>query len=507
MMYILAIFSISIIQLSKPVISLQVGPSSFNGQTAPNGLIQTRHDQCCACDEAKYELVFEGLWSKYTHPDEFPEGDTAAYFGDIIGASHSNDFRMWDQGTLATEGVKELAETGSTKRLESELKQVSAKTRTIIKARELRYSTLNSRTSAVFRTDRQHHLVSILSKLGPSPDWVVGVSGLELCQTDCSWTNQKTVNLYPLDAGTDSGNSFISPDLPSNPHEPMRRIYLSQLKAMSRQSAKEGQSANNDSLWSQSANYQNSPLYQQFKFITGYQNDAGNSSSSPELSFLTSMQQSSSDQSKPFARLTITRQRIYEKSCSLSESSAQTNRYNRPTSLSPNYEQSSDLTIDSRLNEMLSTPRPIDQSDCRVSEWSDWSSCSILCGKGMRTRTRGFKNEKAQYGACSQINLIEKEVCLAECVGNSTCYTRDWSEWARCSVDCGQGRRKRSRPIIGPKTSACHSIDLVEEEPCVGLLGTECSSSDKPGCELTGWSQWSECSHPCGKFCLSLSFP
>lgn len=23
---------------------------------------------CCACDEAKYEVTFEGLWSKNTHP-------------------------------------------------------------------------------------------------------------------------------------------------------------------------------------------------------------------------------------------------------------------------------------------------------------------------------------------------------------------------------------------------------------------------------------------------------
>ena len=25
-------------------------------------------NECCACDEAKYELAFEGLWTRYTHP-------------------------------------------------------------------------------------------------------------------------------------------------------------------------------------------------------------------------------------------------------------------------------------------------------------------------------------------------------------------------------------------------------------------------------------------------------
>ncbi|KAL3267421.1 hypothetical protein HHI36_011548 [Cryptolaemus montrouzieri] len=28
--------------------------------------------RCCACDEAKYEVTFEGLWSRNTHPKDFP---------------------------------------------------------------------------------------------------------------------------------------------------------------------------------------------------------------------------------------------------------------------------------------------------------------------------------------------------------------------------------------------------------------------------------------------------
>ncbi|KAG5886702.1 hypothetical protein JTB14_015767 [Gonioctena quinquepunctata] len=27
---------------------------------------------CCTCDEAKYEVTFEGLWSRNTHPKDFP---------------------------------------------------------------------------------------------------------------------------------------------------------------------------------------------------------------------------------------------------------------------------------------------------------------------------------------------------------------------------------------------------------------------------------------------------
>lgn len=30
-------------------------------------------NECKACSEAKYELTFEGLWSRNTHPKDFPD--------------------------------------------------------------------------------------------------------------------------------------------------------------------------------------------------------------------------------------------------------------------------------------------------------------------------------------------------------------------------------------------------------------------------------------------------
>lgn len=45
--------------------------------------------------------------------------------------------------------------------------------------------------------------------IGPSPDWVVGVSGLDLCQKDCTWTENKVIDLFPYDAGTDNGITYM----------------------------------------------------------------------------------------------------------------------------------------------------------------------------------------------------------------------------------------------------------------------------------------------------------
>lgn len=48
----------------------------------------------------------------------------------------------------------------------------------------------------------------------PSPDWIVGVSGLELCLDSCTWIEHKELNLYPYDAGTDNGITYLVKKIP-----------------------------------------------------------------------------------------------------------------------------------------------------------------------------------------------------------------------------------------------------------------------------------------------------
>ena len=220
-------------------------------------------EECCACDEAKYEVIFEGLWSKFTHPKDFPANSWLTHFSDMIGASHSSDFRMWEYGGYASEGLQEVVELGITKKLEAELKAESNKIRTIIKARGLWHPNLNGKTFAVFRVDKKHHLMSLVSMLGPSPDWFVGVSAMELCLRNCSWITEKVMNLYLWDAGTDSGQAYLSPNQPQIPHQRISRI-----------------------MPVTNSNMSDSPFYD----VTG-------------------------SRMNPFARLTVSRQRMYEKPC------------------------------------------------------------------------------------------------------------------------------------------------------------------------------------------------
>lgn len=57
-------------------------------------------EECRACDEAKYELTFEGLWSRNTHPKDFPSNGLTK-FSDVIGASHTTEYRFWTKAEQA----------------------------------------------------------------------------------------------------------------------------------------------------------------------------------------------------------------------------------------------------------------------------------------------------------------------------------------------------------------------------------------------------------------------
>ncbi|KAK1130238.1 hypothetical protein K0M31_018377 [Melipona bicolor] len=158
---------------------------------------------------------------------DFPSKGWLIRFSDVIGASHTVDYRFWKYDGLASAGLKKLAELGSTRALESELKNQSKKIRTIIKARGISYPNITGKTFAVFRVDRKHHLMSLVSTIDPSPDWIVGVSGLELCLDNSSWIEHKELNLYPYDAGTNDGITYLSLGSPTEPQEFIHRITSS----------------------------------------------------------------------------------------------------------------------------------------------------------------------------------------------------------------------------------------------------------------------------------------
>lgn len=260
---------------------------------------------------------------------------------------------------------------------------------------------MTGKTFAVFRVDSKHHLVSLVSMLSPSPDWIVGVSGLELCLENCSWIESKTLSLYPWDAGTDSGPTYISPDQSTFPREPIRRIR---------------------------PNFPNDPR-------------------SP-------FYDTENKEMKPLARLIISRQRLYEKSCD-------------------------NLGDDSQ------------NKACEVGEWGEWQECNTQCGKGKKTRQRYFINKDAAEQANCNVKLTQRKECIGEgqdCEEDAAqdgvesadpeCGVTEWGKWSECSNPCGNGVQTRFRQYKNRKAEKkCKkggaNPPLLEQT--IDCVGEQCS--------------------------------
>jgi hypothetical protein len=175
---------------------------------------------CIAPNMVTYEVTFDATWSEETHPDDFPPNP---HFSGLIGATHNEKIFFWREGELASEGIKNMAETGDKNPLNKEiLMQILDRNAfRIISGNGVNPSP--GSVSIQFKTSEDYPFVSLVTMIAPSPDWFVGVDSLNLYENG-SFVDEKIVTLYAYDAGTDSGYTYTSHDKPTVPKEPIFKI-------------------------------------------------------------------------------------------------------------------------------------------------------------------------------------------------------------------------------------------------------------------------------------------
>ena len=161
--------------------------------------------------EATYEVTFQGTWTTASTPGGVVGN---AHFTTLIGAVHNDAVTFWRSGERATPGVELVAETGETTRFASEV-DASAHAKMVIRQRIGQGGTSSATFTVEVTTD--HPLVTLLSMIGPSPDWFVGVSGLSLQDDSGHWVARHVLDLYPYDAGTEEGAEFSLNNPPTVP--------------------------------------------------------------------------------------------------------------------------------------------------------------------------------------------------------------------------------------------------------------------------------------------------
>ena len=173
-----------------------------------------------ASQTARYRASFVSTWTASTHPQDPP---AVPHFTSLVGATHNASVAFWRDGALASEGIRLMAERGATTPLDQEVMAAIAAgmaQHLIIGG----FIPLSPGTAtAEFDISQSHPLVTLVSMVAPSPDWFAGSQSLPLFENG-QWVADRSMDLLPWDAGTDSGMSFSSPDLATIPRAPISRI-------------------------------------------------------------------------------------------------------------------------------------------------------------------------------------------------------------------------------------------------------------------------------------------
>ena len=172
--------------------------------------------------QASYRVTFVGEWSATSHPVDYPNN---AHFSALIGHTHNAQGSIWGPGILASPGVENMAETGSTLRMSQEINALINDGHAELRLLGSQPGALSS-VSIVFDITESHPLVSLTTMIAPSPDWFVGVHDLNLMRSGL-WQEEVIVDLLPYDSGTDDGVTFTSPDADTDPADPISRITSS----------------------------------------------------------------------------------------------------------------------------------------------------------------------------------------------------------------------------------------------------------------------------------------
>ncbi len=171
-------------------------------------------------ESADYRLHIKVAWSADTHPFEFPSNPTLSH---LIGATHNEEYALFKDGDTGSSGLELLAERGRVSIFRIELEEADDRELigTVFEGDEI--EEIPGEAILSFSAKEDFPLLSFVTMIAPSPDWITGVSGVPLHDGE-RWVDRLELPLWGWDAGTDSGDTYQARNQDMQPQQSVRLI-------------------------------------------------------------------------------------------------------------------------------------------------------------------------------------------------------------------------------------------------------------------------------------------
>lgn len=172
-----------------------------------------------------YRVTFNINWNSTDFPTDYPSN---AHFSKLIGWTHEPNTEFFKEGTLASEGIRKMAELGATTPLDIEINEKIATNEGLGLYIGNNLATGVGQISIDVVVDKYHPSVTLATMLAPSPDWYLAVVNINLLENN-SFVSTKTIDGIVYDAGTDDGITYTSANTNTYPRRAISYFVSSPL--------------------------------------------------------------------------------------------------------------------------------------------------------------------------------------------------------------------------------------------------------------------------------------
>ncbi|WP_298236941.1 spondin domain-containing protein [uncultured Algibacter sp.] len=172
---------------------------------------------------ATYNITFTNFWNEADH-GPLP---SSPHWSPLVGVNHSSEITFLETGSIASQGIEDIAENGVNTNFNNDVIESIANgtSEQYIEGSSLFLSNGNTIEINDLKISQDYPLLTLISMIAPSPDWMVFINGVNLRnENNEEWKTLVNLDLSVYDSGTDSGSSYSAANSDIKPHLPISSL-------------------------------------------------------------------------------------------------------------------------------------------------------------------------------------------------------------------------------------------------------------------------------------------